>query len=493
MKELWPWTAKRRLPTHTARRMGSVFMLAHAHLILLLLHCLFLPQSRTIIPARLRLHCRPLRRVFIPLVLLLLLSALHAYQLSTYQSDIMNPWLRFAALVLAAVGPEASGAPYKATSPQLERQVITPVVKGTPEVLGIVTNPIVNRDSCNSARFQHRTLWTCRDTQYLNEIGDPLNWSISSTAGWTHQRLNGEPVVDELPDGSGPGVLMYGSISNETAYFPLQDGQCNGNLAGQCGDDTRYAIWPDSRPLVAKGADVGVVTAYTWILNFRIRPDFSTVIPNPSVSLYKITWDPTYGESDDEAAAALPSVDVVNGTFWPEDTYPYGAYGHVTHQGVAYLYGKAANGKIGLAKVDIEDIEKRSAYKFWTSQGWADSPPPLNDTASAVPNASAGGQGTYYYSEVWDSFVWIGQSGFSVSADFFITTSPTPEGPWAEATLFYSGENGSADLSAYTLQAHPDMVPAGKNEIYLSYTKTDRRNTTRFDIYSTPLILVEWE
>lgn len=39
------------------------------------------------------------------------------------------------------------------------------------------------------------------------------------------------------------GVLsMYGTNSDEVAYFPIQDDVCGGS-AGACSDGTRYAIW----------------------------------------------------------------------------------------------------------------------------------------------------------------------------------------------------------------------------------------------------------
>lgn len=366
------------------------------------------------------------------------------------------------------------------------RRAPQPIVKGS-EVLGIATDPIFNRDSCNSVRLQGRTFWTCRDTQFLNEFGDPQGGIISSTAGWSQIEASGRPVIQDFSNGSGRGLIMTGTNSL-SPYFPLQPGQCNDNSAGQCADRTRYAIWPDSPPLVSNGKDSGDFVGYTWIVNSLISPELSPVIKDPTVSLYRLTH--SAGNPDQNA---LPAVNLVDGAFWPEDSIPFGAYGHIVRDGTAYLYGKASNGHIALAKAPIGSVEDKSTYQYWTGGSWSNTPPAIDDPSASIPNASAGGQGTYYFSDAWQSYVWIGQAALSVSAQFFITTAPEPTGPWEAPVEFYRGEDGSAALAAYSLQAHPDMVPAGANEIYLTYTKTDRRDTTIFDIYSTPLIRVEWQ
>lgn len=369
------------------------------------------------------------------------------------------------------------------------KRAIDPIVKGEPEVLGVVTDPKLNRDSCGSVRLQKRDFWTCRDTQNVDENGNPTLQIVSSTAAWTKYNPDGSPYIEPFLDGS-KGLLMSGDngFDNRNVYFPLQPGQCENNTAGMCQDDSRYAIWPDSPPMITSGSDSGVVTAYTWILNFRLRPDFSTDIPDPSVSLYKLTYGPSTTGED-----AFPQVSVVDGKFWAQDAIPYGTYGNMVRDGTAYLYGKASSGHIALAKVPTSSVEDKTKYEYWVNGAWSTTAPSKDDEDANIANGGAGGQGTYYYSDIWQSYVWIGQAAISISADFFITTAPDPTGPWEEPKQFYSGENGSADLSSYSLQAHPHMVPAGKNQIYLTYTKTDRREGTDIDVYSTPLILVEWE
>ena len=393
----------------------------------------------------------------------------------------MTPLAKIASLALLAAAATA-----------LPCQVaIDPVVKGTPQVLGLVTNPAVSRDSCGSVRFQNRDFWTCRDTQNLDEFGNPLLPIVSSTAAWTKFNPDGSPHIEPFLDGSR-GLLMTGDNgpNNRNVYFPLQPGQCENNTAGMCPDGTRYAIWPDSPPMVTSGRYMGIVTAYTWILNTRIYRNFSTDIPDPSVSLFKMTYDPSTMDQDEDA---FPVVSLVDGSFWAQEAIPYGSYGNIIRHGTAYLYGQTSSGTVALAKVPADSVEDKSKYEYFVDGAWTRTAPSKDDPKANIPLASAGGQGTYYFSEAWQSYVWIGQAAMSVSANFFITTAPDPWGPWQPAKEFYEGENGSAELSAYSLQAHPDMVPKWENQIYISYTKTDRREGVDFDLYSTPLILVEWE
>ena len=108
-----------------------------------------------------------------------------------------------------------------------------------------------------------------------------------------------------------------------------------------------------------------------------------------------------------------------------------------------------------------------------------------------IPNVSAGGQGTYYFSYYWNKWVWIGQEVYSVSSRFMVTTTDNIEGPWEQPVFFYQGHDGTYELGAYTLQAHPGLSASGyadSNAIFISYTKSD----TEAQIYSTPLVRIIW-
>ena len=353
------------------------------------------------------------------------------------------------------------------------KRAVQPGVSGTPQVLGVVSDHTLNRDSCTSVHAGDRELWTCRDTEsYPNK---PF-FFFSSSASWTDFNSDGTPEVEN-------GVLrMYGD-NHEKAYFSIQPDEClSGGQGGSCSDGTRYAIWPDSRPLPVRKGD-GDVCLYSWIKKSHITSNLTSLTPYPAATLYRSTYAPS--QSHDE----LPPVTVVAEEFWPADSIIYGDYGWVIHDGIAYLYGALADSAgIALAKVPEDNIEDKSSYCYYTGSSWSKTALSLDDSSVAIPNAGTGGQGTYYYSEHFSSFIWIGGPGVGVGAEFYVASAPKPEGPWTEPTLFYTGEDGSGEFGAYSQQAHPGLSANRGNgkDIYLTYTKVD-------STYSTPLIRVEWQ
>lgn len=146
------------------------------------------------------------------------------------------------------------------SSTTLPKRAFTPTVKSI-SIKGIMADPAINRDSCGSTRINDRIFWTCRDSQPYNSNGIPVLPLWSSSASWSNFNADGTP-----------GLLQYGGGGSRKPYFPLTAGECNGNTAGACGDGTRYAIWPDSPPLVASTVN-NVVTAYTWITKQHIKPE----------------------------------------------------------------------------------------------------------------------------------------------------------------------------------------------------------------------------
>ncbi|TGJ82133.1 hypothetical protein E0Z10_g6648 [Xylaria hypoxylon] len=344
------------------------------------------------------------------------------------------------------------------------KRAFTPTVKNA-TVVGNAADPAINRDSCGSTRIGDRAFWTCRDSQPYDSNGIPILPIWASSASWSD--FNG--------DGT-PGLEQYGSGGGRNPYFPYTASECNDNSAGACSDGSRYAIWPDSPPLITSTVN-NVVTAYT----------LSTNDPDPATSLYKLTYD--LGTLDPNV---LPTVTLVNEDFWLYGSIPYGAYGNVIEDDIAYLFGQPSNGVVSLAKVPVGSIEDQSQYQFWVNDAWTSSIPRINDANISIPNVSAGGQGTYYLSTYWNKWVWIGQAGISVSADFFITTADFITGPWESPVNFYSGQTGSYFLGAYSLQAHPGLNLDGTstNEIHISYTKNDAFEDT--SLYSTPLIHIQW-
>ena len=342
------------------------------------------------------------------------------------------------------------------------------------EELGNISEPGLNRDSCGSVRIADRVLWACRDTQPYDGNGIPTTPVWSSSAGWTNFNAFGTPELG-----------LY-SPRYQVPFYPYSSDQCGGSSVGDCGDGTRYALWPDQPPIITN-SNGNTVTGYTWVRNTHIAGLDPVGGNDPSTTLYKFVFDS--GNSD---RSAIPSPSIVNENWWGANSIPFGAYGSVVKDGTAYLFGQPSNKSVCLAKVPADSIEDRSRYQYYVNGAWTNSTPGLGDTGSCnIPNVSAGGQGTYYFSYHWNKWVWIGQGGFSVSSYFLVTTADEIEGPWAEPKFFYQGHDGSYSLGAYTLQAHPGLSASGvadSNAIFITYTKSD----TNAQIYSTPLVRITW-
>jgi hypothetical protein len=365
----------------------------------------------------------------------------------------------------------------------LVRADFIPTVSGTPQLLGNVSDPTIDRDSCCSARFGSRELWTCRDSDpYAN--GVPTLPIYSSSASWTEFVSGNTPLISTWTDAAGnteTGLLCSGD-NYEEPFFPILADECGTNTAGACTDDTRYAIWPNSPPLVTSdNTTTGVIEAFTWITEAHISDELVVLVADPGTTLYQITYDPSVnGDS-----TGLPNVTTIQENFWTEDQMPYGSYGGVVVNDIAYLYGQNAAGTVALAQVPVGSVTDQSAYQFYVNGAWTSIIPGVNDTDIGLTNAGAGAQGTFYYSTVWDLYVWIGQASLSIAPDFYITTAAAPEGPWAEPSNFYSAEYVA---ESYTLQAHPGLLAnESENAIYLSYTVNSAEG------YYTPLIYVQWE
>ncbi|UKZ49401.1 hypothetical protein TrVGV298_003648 [Trichoderma virens] len=304
-------------------------------------------------------------------------------------------------------------------------------------VLANVTDPDLSRDSCGSVKMGSRTLWTCRDTSVRIPGTNQFAYVFANTAGWTDHQQDDAPAIQvggpvgAGSDGANSILLMNGPRPTLPTFYPLGLNMCPNS--GACDDGaSRWTAWPDSPPMVTETALDGTVTAYTWVSNNRMA---------------------------------------IRGEY-------------------AYLFGLLHPGGVALARVPVDCIENKSQYEYYVRRRWTSTKPAIDDPTAAIPNAGTTGQGTFYYSDRAQSYVWIGQASLSVSADFYIATAPSPEGPWTSPYLLYSGPNGDGDLPSYSLQAHPHLLREYDDGIYLTWTQYFKPST--YAAYVTPLVYVSF-
>lgn len=372
----------------------------------------------------------------------------------------------------------------------LVNAAVYPKVKSS-TLFGPVTDPSLVRDSCGSTAWNtNRLLWVCRDTQDMGTDGLPEFPAFSSSASYTNFNKDGsipwQPIA-ENDFGYTSELIMYGKNHNK-AFYPLTYDECNDNQSGQCGDTSRYALWPNNPPMITDINADGSILAYTWIPKTHILPNLASLDSNPAASLYRVFWQP---EAEGPKSSKLPQAELVNETFWGDDVLLYGTSGNIVRNGTCYLYTEARSGGLALAKVPVGGVEDRSQYNFWVNGAWTTEMPNINDTSIGIA-ATAGGQGTFYYSDTWESYVWIGQQGGTVDPDFYITTAPNPMGPWIAPQHFLHVQTGNFTLGAYSMQAHPGLrANPWTNDIYISYTRNDVIDNK--NLYTQPLYHIEWE
>ncbi|KAJ7139251.1 hypothetical protein C8R44DRAFT_659570 [Mycena epipterygia] len=357
-------------------------------------------------------------------------------------------------------------------APNVTRRAVTPVVASTTSYESLNTGGL-SRDSCTSTLWSSNVLWVCRDTEQISStgtVGLPLIANTASYSTLPNPPSNPQPLVLTSPQG-------FGSL-----FFPLESDECPS--FGACSDGTRWVGWPDTAPVVTFRGTGGAVNAYAFMGKKHLSG--LTVLNTPSYTLYHVI--------SQSADGSIPASTVDISSFWSTTQIGYGSAASVVNNGFAYLYGATSNGKLALARAALTgflgDLEDKSLYEYYVNGAWTTTAPAASDSTIPLPNTSSV-QGTIYWSPKWSSYVWIGGNGFP-NANFLISTSPNPEGPWTAATQFYSGAVGIGSLPAYSAVAHPSLTDGTGNYIFITWTRTIQ-NSAGSDIYDTPLVRVDWQ
>ncbi|ORY26763.1 hypothetical protein BCR39DRAFT_540125 [Naematelia encephala] len=375
------------------------------------------------------------------------------------------------------------------------RSTPNPVVK-TATLYGPIseTEPVyLDRDSCGSTKWGDRVLFVCRDTEVYKDLAnrsEGVTAFFSSSASYID--INSDGSLSFVPFTPEPGtpdseshfnysLPAYGANNNK-AFYPTQPDECDAETGSCDNNSTRWVIWPDSPPLVSsEGAD-GTIKAYSWIKKAYITDSLGVIIENPAISLYRLDYSPSIQGTGD----VLPAVTLVNEEFFHENQWTYGDFGNIVIDDTAYLFAATGNGTTSLAKVPIGSEEDVSAYQYFVSGAWTSTMPSINDP-NAIIIATSGGQGTFYFSQPWNSYVWIGQAVNDGSLTFQITTAPAIEGPWTVPKTFFSV--ASSPGLVYSVQAHPAFLSDPSiNSVWVSYTVAINNYG-----YDTILYKFDWE
>ncbi|KAF7317433.1 hypothetical protein HMN09_00480000 [Mycena chlorophos] len=381
-----------------------------------------------------------------------------------------------AVLSLLALSSSLSPATVRAgpaPSPGPARRAVNPVVKATTSY-GNLNNGNLNRDSCTSTGWSGgNVLWTCRDTQLLTN-GVPGEGVVANTASWS-----------VIPSATQPGTL---TLTSPEAYgplfYPLESDECP--TGGLCSDGTRWVGWPNTGPAVVFNYNGGV-SAYAFMQRQHLSG--LTVINTPSTTIYHVSQ-----QSVD--TSVLPSVSIDVSQFWSSSQIGYGSAHTVVQGNYAYLYGPTPNNQLAIARSTLTEflgaLDNKSTYEYYVNGEWTSTAPTTSTANIGLENTSWGGsiQGTIYYSNKWESFVYIGGDDYP-DANFYISTAPAAEGPWTAGVKFYTGAQGSGSLPAYSCVAHPALTDGTGDYIFISWTTTTGSGDAT--LYEQPLVRVDWE
>ncbi|KAJ7062680.1 hypothetical protein C8F01DRAFT_1281624 [Mycena amicta] len=376
-------------------------------------------------------------------------------------------------LLLAAGFRAVYAAPSASTQDSHARRAVTPVVKAT-TLYGNLNDGSLNRDSCTSTAWSgNNVLWTCRDTQLLNSAGNPGFTLVANTASWSSK-----------PSATSPGTLTLNSPQGFGPFFyPLESDECP--TSGICSDGTRWVGWPDTGPAVVFNFNGGV-NAY----GFMKRQHLSglDVLNTPDTTLYHVSQTSV-------DTSVIPAGTVAMSKFWASNQVGYGSAASVLSGSFIYLYGSTPSGQLAVARSALTGflgaLDNKSTYQYYVNGAWTNTAPTTSTAGIALANTRSV-QGTVYFSNKWNSFVWIGGDGFP-NANFDISTAPLPEGPWTAPTQFYSGTVGNGSLPAYSAVAHPGLTDGTGNYIFITWTKTlDTNPTGSGPVYQQPLVRVDW-
>ncbi|KAJ6504348.1 hypothetical protein C8R47DRAFT_1067260 [Mycena vitilis] len=347
---------------------------------------------------------------------------------------------------------------------------VTPIVASTTSY-GSLVNAGLDRDSCTSSLWSDDVLWVCRDTEAISN-GNPVLPLVANTAsfsGMPSEPSDPQPLVLSSPQG-------FGSL-----FYQLESDECP--PSGECSDGSRWVGWPDTGPVVTFRGTDGVVNAYAFISKSHLS-GLSTV-NTPSYSLYHVSSN---------SVGPIPTTTMDISSFWSSSQIGYGSAASVVNNGYAYLYGATSNGKLALARAAqtgfLGSLEDKSLYEYYVNGAWTSVAPAADDASIPLPNTSSA-QGTIYWSPKWQSYVWIGGDGYP-DANFFVSTAPSPEGPWSAGVQFYSGAVGVGSLPAYSAVAHPSLTDGTGNYIFISWTRTIDNPTGSGTVYDQPLVRVDW-
>jgi uncharacterized protein DUF4185 len=137
---------------------------------------------------------------------------------------------------------------------------------------------------------------------------------------------------------------------------------------------------------------------------------------------------------------------------------------------VVYAYAAVSRGlcvvDVLIARVPLERIADRSAYRFWDGAGWAEG----LESARPILSGVAAGLGSVAWSSRLGSYV-SAHSDICSSGKLLVRSAPRPEGPWSEPATVDLSPLGATSES-YAGMLHPELGNGA--EMWFSFYRPEK-------------------
>ena len=362
----------------------------------------------------------------------------------------MQRWTAIGVLAVGLVGCRAPGP-----------EVVSAVEIGTLEQ----SEAIDGRDGGGSALAWGRSVWVYGDTVLTVPDEQGRNWHHNSYS-----------ITDDLDasDGITGFVEPLDSAGAPQHFIPPSPAEQAFNDA-HYGDDcleepcgARYAVWP-SEPFFDEARDRALVF---YGLIYAEPGDFNFSGVGQSLAI----WDDPDGRP--VRPVIDPEAEHPDLLFGPDDP----AWGTASAIVDDLLYTFACDGDDGpghrcrLARVGVESIHQRSAWQFWTADGWS----------ADMGAADVLFEGAPIMSLSWSRFLdaWLVVYSAPFASEIVGRTASELTGPWSREGVLYD----AGDDAPYDAMHHPEYEEGDGRVQYITYS----RHTSGWFGTEFPIIRVEF-
>ncbi len=297
--------------------------------------------------------------------------------------------------------------------------------------LGTVTAPVsvTARDGGATGLIGNKILWTFGDTLFTPRSTDGTNLRSSTAALGT---LNAPLNVSEPLDANGAPFPLLAFTPEEQQY--------NDSHAK---DNERIALWPVS---VIPDTDQSGIIFY---LRLKVKPgtlNYEFI----GTGIAEIGSGKTTAIRDPGLLFTTPDPMFASAFIGGSDLYLYGKLDDWTK-----------NQSFGVARVPLNMVHTRSAYKFWNGDDWVRDVKQSAGVLSNIPGDVSVSYNIYLRR-------YLAVHSEAMSNRILMQTAEQPQGEWSDPVAAFSGRQ-PVDGIDYAGRQHPELASTDGRIVVISY------------------------